>query len=85
MNPKKYRNLPVEIEAMQLTRDSWGKIVDWIGDSNIKIRTKRVQIFIQTLEGKVCAQEGDYVIKGVVGEFYPCRKDIFESTYEEVK
>lgn len=39
---------------------------------------------IKTLEGKMKAKNGDYIIKGVKGEFYPCRKDIFEETYEPV-
>jgi hypothetical protein len=39
-------------------------------------------IAIQTLEGEMAAQPGDYIIKGVQGEFYPCKPDIFEATYE---
>ena len=41
-------------------------------------------ITIHTLEGDMKAKQGDYIIKGVKGEFYPCRKDIFEQTYEEI-
>lgn len=40
---------------------------------------------IKTLEGVMTADIGDYIIKGVNGEFYPCKPDIFEKTYEEVK
>ena len=39
-------------------------------------------IFISTLEGEICASVGDWIIKGVKGEFYPCKPDIFEQTYE---
>ncbi|MNL46473.1 hypothetical protein D3C87_1691880 [compost metagenome] len=39
---------------------------------------------IDTLEGKMCISEGDYLVKGVSGEFYPCKPDIFALTYEEV-
>lgn len=41
-------------------------------------------LYIYTLEGKMEAKSGDYIIKGVNGEFYPCKPDIFEKTYEEV-
>ena len=41
--------------------------------------------YIPTLEGRMKVSDGDYVIKGVQGEFYPCKPDIFEATYEEVK
>ena len=40
--------------------------------------------YIDTLEGQMCALDGDWIIKGVAGEFYPCKPDIFEATYEEV-
>lgn len=40
---------------------------------------------IKTLEGDMLATAGDYIIKGVQGEFYPCKPDIFEATYEEVE
>jgi hypothetical protein len=43
------------------------------------------QIQIQTLEGSVVASNGDWIIRGVEGELYPCRSDIFEKTYEEIK
>ena len=40
---------------------------------------------IKTLEGDMIASEGDYIIKGISGEFYPCKPDIFKATYEEVE
>jgi len=42
------------------------------------------QLEIKTLEGTMCADIGDYIIKGVNGEFYPCKPDIFEKIYEKV-
>ena len=45
----------------------------------------RNTFFIKTLEGGVLVENGDYIIKGVNGEFYPCKPDIFEKTYEEVE
>ena len=49
-----------------------------------KNRTNKL-LFIKTLEGNHLASVGDYIIKGVQGEFYPCKPDIFEQTYEEVQ
>lgn len=46
---------------------------------------KNITLVIPTLEGAMAADIGSYIIKGVKGEYYPCRGDIFEDTYEEVK
>lgn len=80
----KYRKKPVVIEAKQLTDESMWEIWRWIGwdaeewcwDPDEKY------IMIKTLEGKHKAIPGDYVIKGIKGEFYPCKPDIFELTYD---
>ena len=75
-----YRKLPVEIEAKQLIfgLDSQKEIVKWcngeIGPDG--------SVLINTLEGIMTASSGDYVIRGINGEFYPCKPDIFEKTYE---
>ena len=55
-------------------------ILDWIGDS--AAWHDGTDIFIPTLEGVMRASVGDWIIKGVNGEFYPCKPDIFEKTYE---
>lgn len=44
-----------------------------------------MEFYIFTMEGEMCASEGDWIIKGVAGEFYPCKPDIFEATYEAVE
>ncbi len=81
---KQYRKKPVVIQAVQLN----------IGEKSMA----EVQAFtngnaqpfingcmrIDTMEGRMTAQVGDFIIKGVKGEFYPCKPDIFEATYEEV-
>ena len=84
MSIKKYRKEPVVVEAIRLTPETFGDIVPWIGkDVFVKARAiNPVYIVISTLEGNMRANNGDYIIKGVYGEFYPCKPDIFEKTYE---
>lgn len=86
----KYRKKPVEIEAVQYKGDleSIKEIIDFIGYIPEIIEgceTQQKFLKIKTLEGDHIASEGDYIIKGVKGEFYPCKPDIFEMTYEIVK
>ncbi|WP_346921914.1 hypothetical protein [Glutamicibacter creatinolyticus] len=57
---------------------------EWITPDGFKAPARPAQIYISTLEGVMAATGGDYIIKGVRGEFYPCKPDIFEQTYEEV-
>ena len=76
----KYRKKPVEIDAIQWTGDNKLEIFDFCNMSYITDQELR----IQTLEGSMIASVGDYIIKGVMGEFYPCKPDIFEMTYEKI-
>lgn len=55
-----------------------------LGTMEICIVEESGELLIRTLEGTMKASEGDYIIRGVAGEFYPCKPDIFEETYEEV-
>lgn len=76
---------PVIVEAFQFGYEeepSWFRptIVEIDYDNGIS----RLKGCISTLEGDMWFWEGDYVIKGIKGELYPCRRDIFEETYEEV-
>lgn len=87
---KKYRKKSVEIEAMLWDGDvSVGHPVPrWIRDSGGKIRFSPgnpQRLLIETLEGDMAASSGDYIIRGLQGEFYPCKPNIFEATYEEEK
>lgn len=77
----KYRKKPVEVEAIQYTGENLPEIINFVG-RNLRVRGNLVVIF--TLEGEMIVSELDYVIKGVNGEFYPCKPDIFEKTYERV-
>lgn len=86
--PQEFRKKPVTIEAWQLTIDNAKDICDWIyGDSRGHTRVSYIasgEVTILTLEGDMTASVGDWIIRGVRGEFYPCKPDIFEATYERV-
>jgi len=88
---KKYRKKPIVVEAYQFISCADLKFhsPDWlrshIGKEIIVSWGKNAGAYIQTLEGKMKVSIGDYIIKGVDGEFYPCKPDIFEKTYELVE
>lgn len=82
----KYRKKPVVIEAIQFL-DNVGEIEQFVGHILFgnKNGTGTVQeLIVPTLEGEHIASSGDFIIKGVKGEFYPCKPDIFNMTYERV-
>lgn len=88
---KRFRKKPVEIEAMQFTGlDSYLAILEWMkdcGDTHAlanEVRYETPIMLLYTLEGTMAANPGDWIIRGVQGEFYPCKPDIFAATYEEV-
>ena len=80
----KYRKKPVEIEAVKF--DGTDESVEWLLPQlkSGEICKDCNKLYIKTLEGVMEAKVGDYVIKGVNGEFYPCKPDIFGKTYEKV-
>lgn len=82
-----YRKKPVVIEALQFTRDNFEDIQKFTNGTahSLTIERKvngRCICIIPTLEGEMVATEKDYIIKGIQGEFYPCKPDIFLKTYE---
>lgn len=93
-----YRKKPVVIEAMKFNYPPSNELLSWVGDNLSSIlkpstTNKLAEAYIVTLEDgddeshynvKHVVTEGDYIIKGVQGEFYPCKPDIFHQTYEEV-
>jgi len=88
LKPKKYRKKPIVVEAVKWdgSAEAHCLIEEWVGDGIEADFTKAdVPIIIPTLEGDYRAHLGDYIIKGIKDEIYPCREDIFERTYEEVK
>ena len=82
-----YRKKPVVIEAVQLKDLEVRTLMalqNFAGLGNDKLLAVSDGLIIKTLEGDMKASIGDFIIKGVQGEFYPCKPDIFEKTYEEV-
>lgn len=77
----KYRKKPVVIEALQFT-GNFDEIEEFVGgDADYK----NDELIVATLEGPLRASRNDWIIKGVKGEFYPCKPDIFDATYERVE
>jgi hypothetical protein len=97
----KYRKKPVVIEAVRLSWATWNDVCDFLGDIVSRENPARdvethsdtcgepgptfIELTIPTLEGSHVAKHGDWIIKGVKGEFYPCKPDIFAATYEPVE
>ena len=80
----KYRKKPVIVEAIKYTLDSSKDVFDFAkGKVRHDLLPRSTDLRIETLEGTMRVSIGDYIIKGVQGEFYPCKPDIFEQTYEE--
>lgn len=85
--PKKYVKKPIPVEATQFTRETFNELQEWVskGKGTLGMRVdydKQLTLTVYTLEGEMTAKLGDYIIKGVRGEFYPCDREIFEETYE---
>lgn len=80
--------LPVEVEVMQFTNENVDKVLEWGRGKIILNESTKVfedYLIIWTLEGNMKAKHGDYIIKGVQGEFYPCKPDIFHKTYDIIR
>lgn len=84
----KYRKKPVIIEAIQLllpnTPDMVLSFCPMAKMCGVGAVGEKIWMEIPTLEGTMRADYGDYIIKGIKGEFYPCKPDIFEASYERV-
>ena len=78
----RFRKKPVDIEAVQWTGDNYFEIADFANGVSLIHQCGSPKLLIETLEGTMTAIAGDWIIKGVKGEFYPCKPDIFEETYE---
>ena len=90
---KEYVKKPVTVEALEWTGQNVHDMMDFIGsEENItslelvfNVDKAGEALIINTLEGDLEASVGDYVIRGVKGEFYPCKPDIFKLTYEAIQ
>ncbi len=82
----KYRRRMNVVEAWQYTGE-YAEMPQWLMDAldaqGEKILCQGDTFIISTLEGEMIAQQGDWIIRGIRGELYPCKPDIFEATYEE--
>jgi len=87
-----YKKKPVNIQAVQWKGGELSETPKWISEALYKnisrdngaIMRMRDVIYIRTLEGVMIASDGDYIIKGVQGELYPCKPDIFKLTYDKL-
>lgn len=79
-----FKKKPVEIEAIQWKGDNWDDIFKFTNKETSLLPTSE-KILVDTLEGSMKANVGDWIIKGVTGEFYPCKPDIFDMTYDKVE
>ena len=80
----KYRKKPVIVDAIIWNGLNKKEVTDFLGDHFMYFNGLN-QVVINTLEGPIYASMDDYIIRGIHGEHYPCKPDIFNLTYEEVK
>lgn len=80
----RFRKRPVDVDALLWTGDNYAELVEWAGDGISQFGHTDKGLIVRTLEGDMLVSVGDWIIRGIAGEFYPCRPDIFEQTYEAV-
>lgn len=82
----RFRKKPVVIDAIRFSGTNHDKIQKFMGLGGFVMKSAFVEfVFIDTYEGQMRASPGDWIIRGVKGEYYPCKPDIFKETYERVK
>ena len=81
--PRRYVKRPVVIEAMQYDGRNTNEVAGWLMENGVHVGWSNAAMVIPTLEGRMEASPGDWVIRGVKGEFYPCKPDIFAAMHEE--
>lgn len=82
---RQFKKKPVVIEAVRFTINQVDSVIDWLNKNRASygLSTPDYNLVLHTLEGDMHVSFGDWIIKGVKGEIYPCKPDIFEETYEE--
>lgn len=78
----KYKKKPVVVEAIEFDGDNFYEVEQFVKGNVFYDFLER--LYIGTLEGEMLVREGDFIIKGVEGEFYPCKPNVFHKTYEEI-
>lgn len=87
----KFRKKPVIIDAIQYSGSNVNEILSFVGKDLVVEQVYQgklptiYELYIETLEGRMRIGVGDYVIRGIKEEFYPCKPDIFEATYEKIE
>jgi len=92
---KKYMKKPLEVEAIQWNSINLSEIEEFVGENlvydindsawKLNVAAPTVEMIIKTLEGNMKINVGDYIVKGINGEFYPVKEDIFLKTYEPIQ
>lgn len=82
--PRRFRKKPVMVEAVQWTGANSGDVQSFMGYHDYRWSSIRddADLIVHTPEGNRLASRGDWIVRGIAGEFYPCKPDIFEATYE---
>jgi len=85
---KRYTKKPVTVDVMLYNEENLKELIAWLGKAyyghvRIEDTYELSYLLVNTLEGVIYATPGDYIIKGVKGEFYPCKPDAFALTYSE--
>lgn len=84
----KVKKKPIEVEAIRWTKGNEKEVESFLNmmlGVDLYTSYSGEALYIETLEGTMMAKQGDYIIKGVDGEFYPCKPDIFDKTYDIVE
>lgn len=87
----KYKKKPIIVDALQYNGLNFAYVIKWSAafcDQNSEVKMYKNtygEFIIKTLEGKMIANEGDFIIHGISGYFYPCKQDIFKKTYTLVR
>lgn len=79
-----YTKTPAQVDAVMLTRENLASVADW-AHSDVDTATGSIRLLVHTLEGSLYARPGDWIVRGVAGEFHPVRADIFARTYRPVE
>ena len=85
---KRYVKRPIVIRAVKWTGYNFDEIAEFVKEQPLTLYKNnfvRSKLLIETLEGDMYAEVGDYIIQGVHGEYYSCKPDIFTETYEEIE